>query len=242
MRRPDCASKTHTAWVADEWSAHPARTRCKNLGAGLVQVRVDASNGLSLGPGCEAESTRNLAIARWPSLAYPWLSREMRQQSSIPALSPACRSDSIAQVQELRIDGIANNSVVARAPNSNKPASVRLRALGATGEVQWLVNGRLESTTQGTQSFEHQFTESGDQAITAMTQWRKGQGRCARVARRALLESALTPNTGERTAVLRFVSPSDTHELAMGCRPSRNRQAFRPRAACDFELTKASSR
>jgi penicillin-binding protein 1C len=72
-------------------------------------------------------------------------------------------------VQELRIDGIADNSVVARAPNSIKPASVRLRALGAIGEVQWLVNGRLEWTTQGAQSFEHQFKESGDQAITAMT-------------------------------------------------------------------------
>ena len=168
--RPELCQEKHRAWALDGVIPPTLAERdARTWSAGLVQARIDASTGLSLAPGCEAGNTREIAIARWPSLAYPWLSRELRQRSSVPPLSPLCRSDTLARVQELRIDGIADGSVMARAPNSNKPASVRLRALGTSGEVQWLFNGRLQATTVGSQSFEHRFTESGNHAITAMT-------------------------------------------------------------------------
>jgi penicillin-binding protein 1C len=165
-----CQQK-HMAWVLDGVipPTLPEREE-RSWNAGLLRVRVDASNGLSLAPGCTAAQVEERAIARWPSLAYPWLTREMRRRSSVPPLSPTCRSTTSNAVQSLRIDGIHDNSVVARAPNSDKPASVRLRALGANGDVQWLFNGRLESTTRGTQSFEHALTETGDLTITAMTE------------------------------------------------------------------------
>ena len=76
----------------------------------------------------------------------------------------------------------SDHATVARAPNSDKPASVRLRALGASGEVQWLVNGRLEASTQGAQFFEHAFVEPGEETITAMTE----DGSWARVHVRVL--------------------------------------------------------
>jgi penicillin-binding protein 1C len=168
---PETCQQKHTAWVLDGVVPPTLPERdARNWNTGLLHVRVDASNGLSLGPDCDAEHVDERAIARWPLLVYPWLSREMRRRSSVPAPSPGCRSGAFAAVQSLRIDGIPDNSVLARAPNSDKPASVRLRALGASGEVQWLFNGRLESTTRGTQSFEHPLTDTGNLTITAMTE------------------------------------------------------------------------
>ena len=45
---------------------------------------------------------------------------------------------------------------------------MRLRALGASGDVLWLVNGKLEGQTRGGGPFEHAFAETGDQTITAL--------------------------------------------------------------------------
>jgi penicillin-binding protein 1C len=182
-RQPGLCQQKHTAWVLDGVVPPTLPERdASNWMPGLLQVRVDDASGLRLGPGCEAPSTHELAVPRWPSLAYPWLSRELRQRSNLPALAPHCGGDGLENAQELRIDGIADNATLARAPNSEKPATVRLRALGALGDVSWLVNGRLETTTHGTQSFEHSFTETGEQSITAMTD----HGRWAQVSVRVL--------------------------------------------------------
>lgn len=181
--QPGLCQQKRTAWVLDGVVPPTLPERdARNWLAGLLRVRIDGASGLRLGPGCEAPASHELAIARWPSLAYPWLSREARRRSSPPALAPHCAADGLDDAQELRIDGVADNATLARAPNSDKPASVRLRALGASGDVSWLVNGRLESTTRGTQPFEYSFADAGEQSITAMTD----QGRWAQVSVRVL--------------------------------------------------------
>ena len=72
-------------------------------------------------------------------------------------------------MQSIRIDGIADGAAIARAPNSVKPATLRLRALGAERErILWLVNGKLEGQTRAAQPFEHAFADTGEQTITAL--------------------------------------------------------------------------
>ncbi|MFA7322438.1 MAG: penicillin-binding protein 1C, partial [Dokdonella sp.] len=177
-----CQQK-HTAWTLDgvlppTFAERDART----WSAGLVHARIDARSGQRLSPGCAATAVKEIDIPRWPALAYPWLTRAQRKQSSLPPLAAQCAADGLESSQELRIDGIADHSSIARAPNSDKPASVRLRALGTTGAVAWLVNGRLEATTESTQTWEHAFAETGEQTITAMTD----AGRWAQVRIRVL--------------------------------------------------------
>ncbi len=169
-QHPERCQQKHTAWTLDGVVPPTLPERdARTWSTGLLHVRVDARNGSRLSPGCAAPSVREIDIPLWPSLAYPWLSRDLRRRSGLPALAAQCADDGLESNQTLRIDGIADNASVARAPNSGKPAIVRLRALGATGEVAWLVNGRLQATTQDSQSWELAFSETGDQAITAMT-------------------------------------------------------------------------
>jgi len=130
---------------------------------------VDGKTGLRLSADCHAATERDADIARWPALAYPWLSHAQRQRATLPALAPGCAADALERYANLRIDGIGDGAAIARAPGSAKPAQLSLKALGATGRVLWLVNGKLEGETSASRAFVHAFADAGPQTITALT-------------------------------------------------------------------------
>ncbi|WP_374473570.1 penicillin-binding protein 1C [Arenimonas sp.] len=137
--------------------------------AGRLPIDVDARSGLRLSASCTARHERQrVEIARWPSLAYPWLPAQERRASAIPALAPDCAPDALAAVESLRIEGPANGSRLARAPGSSTPPTLRLRALGTAARVRWLVNGRLAGETLGALHWTHAFDTAGEQRITAL--------------------------------------------------------------------------
>jgi len=165
----DLCHRKQSAWILDGVIPPTLSDRdATSWSAGLLRVRVDASGARS-NPACTKQELRELDIARWPALAYPWLSRELRRRASLPALARGCADDGLDASQPVRIEGIADNAAIARAPNSDKPAIVRLRALGISGDVLWLVNGKLEGETRGTQAFEYAFAQTGTQNITALS-------------------------------------------------------------------------
>jgi penicillin-binding protein 1C len=137
--------------------------------AATTHVRVDARTGQRLSGDCHAAHEQEGDIARWPALAYPWLSHAQRQRASLPPLAPQCSADALERYANVRIDGIGNGAAIARAPGSEKPAQLSLKALGASGKVLWLVNGKLEGETNGAHPFVHGFADSGTQTITALT-------------------------------------------------------------------------
>src|SRR5262249_34160891 len=105
----------------------------------------------------------------WPALAYPWLSPAQRRHASLPPLAPQCVPDALERYASVRIDGIGNGAAIARAPGSDKPAQLSLKALGASGKVLWLGTGSAGGETNGTHAFVHAFAETGQQTITALT-------------------------------------------------------------------------
>ena len=166
----DLCHQKRTAWVLDGVIPPTLPERdSTSWSAGLVHLRIDDASGARLGAGCVKKRMHETDVARWPALAYPWLSRELRRRASLPPLAPGCADDGLDASQPIRIEGLADNAAIARAPNSDKPASVRLRALGVGGDVLWLVNGRLEGQTHGAQAFEHAFGETGLQSVTALS-------------------------------------------------------------------------
>jgi penicillin-binding protein 1C len=179
---PGLCHRRHAAWVLDGVIPPTLPERDANRwSAGRVHLRLDAG-GHRLAPGCTRAQHGETDIARWPPLAYPWLPRELRRRATLPALAPGCEGDSLDVSQPIRIDGIADQAAIARAPNSDKPATLRLRALGADGEVSWLVNGRLAGTTNGTGTFEQAFENPGAQTVTALA----ADGAWAQVALRVI--------------------------------------------------------
>jgi penicillin-binding protein 1C len=134
-----------------------------------VDLRLDAVSGLRVSDECAVpHATTMRSLARWPSLAYPWLPAGERRAGSLPELSPDCRDDALAAQETLRIEGAAEGSAITRAPNSPTPPQVRLRALGTQARVRWLVNGELAGESRGSNGFVHAFATAGDQRITAL--------------------------------------------------------------------------
>ncbi len=137
--------------------------------AGRLALEVDADTGRRLSASCrEPHARRRIEIARWPALAYPWLPGAQRRAAAIPALADDCSVDALAAMETLRIDGPGNGSRLARAPNSDKPPLLHLRAIGTDARVRWLVNGRLAGETRGGRPWSHAFAETGEQRITAL--------------------------------------------------------------------------
>ncbi len=170
--RPALCHEKRDAWVLDGVIPPTMPERdASRWSAGVLQLRVDTRQHARLAPGCKpARGARveQREIARWPSLAYPWLSTTQRRQSTPPPLAPGCPDDGLDAVQPIRIDGLADRATLARAPNSTQPPTVRLRALGASGEVLWLVDGRLAGASRGARSFEYAFEQPGDHKVTAI--------------------------------------------------------------------------
>jgi penicillin-binding protein 1C len=159
----------HTAWSID--GALPPTFAERDLGAwasGLVHLRVD-SKGRRLSGTCSAKEEHMETLARWPALASPWLSVDDRTQSALPPLAPGCAADSLEAANPIRIAGLSDGVTLRQAPNSDKPVSVSLQALGPKGTVQWLLNGRLQGSSLGAASITMTLTQTGDNHLTALT-------------------------------------------------------------------------
>ncbi|MEI7035337.1 penicillin-binding protein 1C [Fulvimonas yonginensis] len=158
-----------TAWSLD--GALPPTFAERDPGAwmsGRIALRVD-ERGRRLSAGCHATHERHLTLARWPALVTPWLDAADRTASALPALAPGCAPDALAVAVPIRIDGLREGSLLRQAPNSGEPLRVSVRALGAQGAVQWLLDGRLQGSTQGEGSISLTLDRTGSHALTALS-------------------------------------------------------------------------
>ena len=165
--------------------------------AGLEHYEVDARSGLRLSAECSAAHQRRPAqLARWPALLAPWLTPGQRRASQLPPLAADCVDDGRGQAASLRIDGLAERAVLARPPGSaSRGLRLQLRALGASGPVQWLLDGRWIARTEGMGGFEHDFAAAGPglHTLTALADsgaWAQVQFRVAELGRGPALPRA----------------------------------------------------
>ncbi|MGN6705019.1 MAG: penicillin-binding protein 1C [Rhodanobacter sp.] len=158
-----------SAWVLDD--ALPPTFAERDLGAwsaGLLGLRVNAK-GQRLSGACHAAHERTIQLARWPALATPWLGVDDRAAAALPPLAPGCAADSLDRATPIRITGLASGVTLRRAPNSDQPLRVTLRALGADGEVQWLLDGRLQGSSVGAAAQSLVLHRAGPHTVTALT-------------------------------------------------------------------------
>ncbi|NLA66665.1 MAG: penicillin-binding protein 1C, partial [Gammaproteobacteria bacterium] len=104
------------------------------------------------------------------ALASPWLSAAEREAARLPPLAPGCADDGRGAAVAMRIDGVDDGALLLRAPGAPRPPRLALRALGAEGEVQWLLNGRWIGRTRGAQPLWRDFGEPGRQQLTALAE------------------------------------------------------------------------
>lgn len=166
---PELCRQQRLAWTLD--GALPptfAERDVSAWSAGLVTLRVDAQRR-RLSAGCHGKGEHSLRIARWPALATPWLDADDAARAALPPLAPGCVPDSLDTVSPIRIAGLSDGARLRAAPNSTQPLRVTLQALGTTQEVQWLLDGRLQGSSQGGAAMRLSLPEAGEHQITALT-------------------------------------------------------------------------
>jgi penicillin-binding protein 1C len=146
----------------------------------LLQYWRDPS-GARRNLSCLRVDSELITVARWPALAYPWLSGAARQRSSLPALAHGCEPDEFST--GLRIGGLNDGSVLRTPSNRSGPILTRVQALGTDGAVRWLLNERLIGETVGPSALDVKFNQSGDQHLVAID----AAGRHASVRVRTIL-------------------------------------------------------
>ena len=157
-----------TAWVLD--GALPPTFAERDLGAwasGLLTLRVD-ERGRRLSGACHASHEHTVQLARWPALLTPWLGVDDLRASALPPLAPACAADSLDLASPIRITGLNDGVTLRRAPHGDHPLRVTLHALGAQGSVQWLLDGRLQGSSEGAGPWLLTLGRAGDFRVTAL--------------------------------------------------------------------------
>ncbi|KAF1688033.1 penicillin-binding protein 1C [Pseudoxanthomonas broegbernensis] len=130
--------------------------------AGRERFRVDAASGLRLSADCaRPHQAREAEIARWPALLSPWLPAGVRRAATLPPLAPDCVADGREAMESLRIEGIADRATLAPPPGSPRGLRLRVRALGTSVRVQWLLDGRWIAQTEGARGFEYDYAAAG---------------------------------------------------------------------------------
>src|SRR5690606_29711108 len=164
-----CA-KRMPAWTLD--GAVPptfAEREARLWNPGIERFRVDARSGLRLSADCSApHAAEPREIARWPALASPWLPASWREAARLPPLAPDCANDGRGVRESLRIAGVNDGAVLASPPGSRRGVRLSLRALGAAGRVQWLLDGRRIGETDGARALVRDFDAPGPHELTAL--------------------------------------------------------------------------
>ncbi|KJJ97801.1 penicillin-binding protein [Pseudomonas sp. 21] len=174
----DLCRQRRSAWVLDQSVPPTFAERGVGIWAsGLLKVRVNDA-GQRLSAGCADETERTLQIARWPALATPWLSRADEQAATVPPLKPGCAADSLDNSSPLRIAGITDGSTLRKSPNSTDPLRITLQALGTSAPVQWLLDGRLQASSEGGEPVNIVLPAPGAHQVTALSR----QGPFARLS------------------------------------------------------------
>ena len=159
-----------SAWVLNATLPSTFAERGARLwSAGRERFDVDEASGERVTATCSLpHRTRSAEIARWPALASPWLSQQDRKASRLPSLAADCMADGRDAVEELRIQGLNDNATLARAPGSVHPVRLSLRALGTGTRVQWLLDGHWIGESNGAQSLQREFPDTGAHTLTAL--------------------------------------------------------------------------
>ncbi|MBK7145893.1 MAG: penicillin-binding protein 1C [Xanthomonadales bacterium] len=165
---PTLCHRKREAWILDGRIPPTLPARGSAASESLREVVQVNARGERILPACSESASTATTIAHWPLLAEPWLSRRERNAASAPVFAPECRDAQRQIARRLHIDGLIHGAVLRRPPGVSDPPAARLRALGAEGDVHWLLNGKLIAVSPAAEPIEHRFVESGTQRILAL--------------------------------------------------------------------------
>ena len=178
---PAHCARRHAAWILDG-TVPPTLPSAGHPAPAPVTYRRDTQTNRRLTGDCARPHDETLAsLAPWPILVHPWLTPGERRQATLPPLADDCAAP-VEPLRTLRIAGIVDGAVLRSPSNRISAPEVNVRALGASDEVHWLIDGRRIAGSHGDAPVQLRFDQPGPQRLLAIDT----QGRYAHIDIRVL--------------------------------------------------------
>ncbi|WP_028313083.1 penicillin-binding protein 1C [Derxia gummosa] len=144
---PALCRERRRAWTLDGATPPTLPDRLR-AGGWSETLWIDRARQRRTRPDCAAASATRLPataperldIPRWPTLLDPWIAPERRAPEAAWPWADGCAPD--APARALRIEGLDAGATVRPAPGSDSVV-LPLRAIGARGNVIWLLDDRV---------------------------------------------------------------------------------------------------
>ena len=130
-----------------------------------ISIFIDRKTGLRRNASCLMPEVDVLEIARWPALAYPWLSARIRKLASPPELAPGCAQDSFS-LQALVIEGLSADALL-RLPSNRTQTPVGVKVIGTAAPVRWLLNDVYLGDSEGSSELRFNLPAPGSYRLLA---------------------------------------------------------------------------
>jgi penicillin-binding protein 1C len=165
--RPELCHRQKTAWVMDA-VVPPSfpEPQARVWQSGVVDYFADPKTNRRLNLSCMQADAISRQVARWPAMAYPWLSADTKAKANLPALAPGCAPDT-TRVDPLIIEGVLPDSVL-KAPANRTIVPVGVRVIGTIHRVQWLLDDQLIGTSAANMQLQFDLPEVGRHRLVAM--------------------------------------------------------------------------
>ncbi|HET9047951.1 MAG TPA: penicillin-binding protein 1C [Chiayiivirga sp.] len=145
---PEHCQRRFEAWILDG-TAPATHGWADDAAPSPIVYRRDHNSQQRLAGTCGLAHDEELAsVVPWPTRIQPWLSIAERRASRLPALASDCHL-AMEPTPTLHIEGLIDGAVLRSPPNRVNPPAVNARALGAQGEVTWLLDGHTIGTSHG---------------------------------------------------------------------------------------------
>lgn len=159
---PALCHEKRTAWLLNQTipPTLPDRVRKRSL---RETIWIDPASGLRSVPSCSPHAEPR-EVARWPALLEPWLDGAERRHNALPPWQAECSQRAEGA---LRLAGLAPGSRVRPAPGKPQ-ARISVQAIGARGELYWLLDGKPLGPPSPRPELSFTVTAPGDHRLTVM--------------------------------------------------------------------------
>ncbi|PSL13428.1 penicillin-binding protein 1C [Marinobacterium halophilum] len=160
--------QSHLAWLLNATAPRTLQqTTMLSQPPLLRSVWVDAETGRAVAPGCAqtGQMLEQSHIELWPQPAEPWLKPEWRRAQRLPQPADDCTRGRTGR-EVIMITGIEAGSHL-QLPPGRTVLDVDLRVQGATGLLNWYLNGEPLAEQSG-QRLSLQLRNSGDYRLSVV--------------------------------------------------------------------------
>ena len=162
---PNCR-RLRYAWTLDGTTPPTLQALDQPLGLGLTQTLWVNARGLQVAPHCEGATAQHVML--WPAPLEPWLPRRERRARRLPAADATCPPLLPAAAAPLSIVGVRQGDQLRRPAASATPLSLKLSALGGSGQRWWFLDGTPLGSTQGADSLALGLQERGQHQLSVL--------------------------------------------------------------------------